>query len=108
MLYSRRNPVIKTALVKNTEQKELETIAQFRQKLSKQLKQNQESFKKAVVAPSYVPPHSKAKPTLPHEFKFETDNRIKNQSSDPQSGSSPVDYVRTLRSNSKSEVSISI
>lgn len=93
----RRNPVIKLAMVKNTEQKELETIAQFRQKLSKQLKQNQESYKKAVEAPSYAPAHSKSKPTQPHEFRFQTDNRLKNQQTEIQS-TSPVDYVRTLRS----------
>lgn len=93
----RRNPVIKLAMVKNTEQKELETIAQFRQKLSKQLKQNQESYKKAVDAPSYAPAHSKSKPTQPHEFRFQTDNRLKNQQTEIQS-TSPVDYVRTLRS----------
>ncbi|VDI50138.1 targeting protein for Xklp2 [Mytilus galloprovincialis] len=93
----KRNPVIKLAMVKNTEQKELETIAQFRQKLSKQLKQNQESYKKAVEAPSYAPAHSKSKPTQPHEFRFQTDNRLKNQQTEIQS-TSPVDYVRTLRS----------
>ncbi|XP_063441850.1 targeting protein for Xklp2 homolog isoform X2 [Mytilus trossulus] len=93
----KRNPVIKAAMVKNTEQKELETIAQFRQKLSKQLKQNQESYKKAVEAPSYAPAHSKSKPTQPHEFRFQTDNRLKNQQTEIQS-TSPVDYVRTLRS----------
>ncbi|XP_052060754.1 targeting protein for Xklp2 homolog isoform X2 [Mytilus californianus] len=95
----KRNPVIKPAMVKNTEQKELETIAQFRQKLSKQLKQNQESYKKAVEAPGYAPAHSKSKPTQPQEFRFQTDNRLKNQQTDIQS-TSPVDYVRTLRSES--------
>ena len=87
------------------EEKELETIAQFRQKLSKQLKQNQESYKKAVVAPNYVPPHSKTKPTMPQEFKFKTDERIKNPPAEVNS-TSPVDYVRTLRSEtSKAAVS---
>jgi hypothetical protein len=83
--------------VKSTEEKELETIEHFRQKLSKKLKQNQESFKKAVVAPSYVPAHSKNKPTQPQEFKFKTDDRIKNQSIEVHS-TIPVDYVRMLRS----------
>lgn len=99
----KRNPIIKPSMAKKTEEKELETIAQFRQKLSKQLKQNQESFKKAVIAPSYVPPHSKVKPTQPQEFKFETDHRVKTQSSDPHNGTSPIDYARTLRSKSESQ-----
>lgn len=93
----KRNPVIKSALVKSTEEKELETIEHFRQKLSKKLKQNQESFKKAVIAPNYVPVHSKTKPTQPQEFRFLTDDRIKNQSTEVHS-TIPVDYVRMLRS----------
>lgn len=83
--------------MKSTEEKELETIEHFRQKLSKKLKQNQESFKKAVIAPYYVPVHSKTKPTQPQEFRFLTDDRIKNQSTEVHS-TIPVDYVRMLRS----------
>ncbi|KAJ8302828.1 hypothetical protein KUTeg_019224 [Tegillarca granosa] len=91
----KRKPMMKP--VKPTEEKELEQIAYLRNELAKNRKLAQESYKKAVSATSYMPVQSKKEPTMPQEFHFKTDSRIKTHGMETRQEYKEKDFVANLR-----------
>lgn len=73
---------MKTTDTKKTEDLEMEKIAQLREELAKKRKQAQESYKKAITAYNYKPALSAREATVPKEFHFTTDTRIKPSTAD--------------------------
>lgn len=58
-----------------------------------------ESYKKAMTATAYVVPHAVKEPTIPQEFHFQTDTRLKKNGEEKKPEESTVtDFVRMLRS----------
>lgn len=85
---------------KSTEELELERIGQLKKELQHKRRLAQESYKKAMSkTAAYVVPHTTKSPTLPQEFHFETDTRLKSAADDKKvSEMSAGDFVKTLRS----------
>lgn len=81
------------------EERELETIAMLRNELAKKRKLAQESYKKSKTGPACVPVHSHKMPTMPQEFQFQTDTRVKsNHGMETRNGSRERDFAYSLRS----------
>ncbi|KAK7483069.1 hypothetical protein BaRGS_00025732 [Batillaria attramentaria] len=79
---------------------ELERIEQMKKELQHKRRMAQESYKKAMAKTAYVVPHSTKDPTLPQEFRFQTDTRLKSAADDKKAGEekSVGDFVKMLRS----------
>lgn len=89
--------------VKTTEELELEHIKQMKKELKHKLRLAQESYKKAMTgAPCAVrPAHSSRDLTVPQEFHFHTDARLKSQSNEEKNATeekTAADFVKSLRS----------
>ena len=91
--------------VKNTEEKEMEEIAHLRKELAKKRRLAQQSYQKSMTSTSYIPSHSSKEPTMPVDFQFSTDTRIKSQGSEQMEKS--TDFVRSLRSSSREPANVS-
>ena len=89
--------------VKTAEEKEMETIAFLRNEMVKKRKIAEESRKKALIGPTSVVAHTK-ETTLPQEFHFKTDSRLKTHSMETRSESKEHDFTSTLRSSSNHAV----
>ena len=90
------------------EERELEEIASFKQQLAMKRKKAQESLKQVKMSASYKPTESQLKPTVPVEFSFKTDSRLKKPKHESDAEErNPADFTKTLRANtSECEVRI--
>lgn len=99
--FMRRKPIGKVEKVKSSEEQQLEQIANIKAEFNKRKKMAQKSYQTAMKSSGYVPVHSKTEPTKPEDFHFETDTRLKSQSTHNTSADKKADFVRILRSNSR-------
>jgi targeting protein for Xklp2 len=83
-----------------TEELEMAKIKAMRKDLEQKRKMAEESHKQAKVSHSYVPKHSAVKPTQPFEFKFKTDERIKDHGMETRQDKEIKDFTSQLRHNS--------
>lgn len=97
----RRKPIGKVEKVKSSEEQQLEQIANIKAEFNKRKKMAQKSYQTAMKSSGYVPVQSKTEPTKPEDFHFETDTRLKSQSTHNTSADKKTDFVRILRSNSR-------
>lgn len=86
-----------TSKTKSTEELEMERIKQLKKELQHKRLMAQESFKKAMSKAVPVAVHSNRDPTVPQEFQFQTDRRLKMQAEKAED-KSVSDFVRSLRS----------
>ncbi|XP_041377043.1 targeting protein for Xklp2 homolog isoform X2 [Gigantopelta aegis] len=95
-----RNMASNSKKVLTTEEKELEQIASFRQQLAMKRKQAQASLKVVKLSSEYKPFPSQVKPTIPVDFSFKTDKRIKQHGQEANTQeTNPSDFTKMLRSN---------
>lgn len=87
--------------MKSSEEQQLEQIANIKAEFNKRKRMAQKSYQTAMKSSGYVPVHSKTEPTKPEDFHFETDTRLKSQSTHNTSADKKADFVRILRSNSR-------
>lgn len=99
--FMRRKPIGKVEKVKSSEEQQLEQIANIKAEFNKRKKMAQKSYQTAMKSSGYVPVQSKTEPTKPEDFHFETDTRLKSQSTHNTSADKKTDFVRILRSNSR-------
>lgn len=99
--FMRRKPIGKVEKVKSSEEQQLEQIANIKAEFNKRKKMAQKSYQTAMKSSGYVPVQSKTEPTKPEDFHFETDTRLKSQSTHNASADKKTDFVRILRSNSR-------
>ncbi|XP_052718059.1 targeting protein for Xklp2-like isoform X2 [Crassostrea angulata] len=99
--FMRRKPIGKVEKVKSSEEQQLEQIANIKAEFNKRKRMAQKSYQTAMKSSGYVPVHSKTEPTKPEDFHFETDTRLKSQSTHNTSADKKADFVRILRSNSR-------
>nr|XP_022335373.1 targeting protein for Xklp2 homolog isoform X2 [Crassostrea virginica] len=99
--FMRRKALGKAEKIKSSEEQQMEQIANIKAEFNKRKKLAQKSYQTAMKSTGYVPVHSKIEPTKPEDFHFETDSRLKSQSSHNTSADKKTDFVRILRSNSR-------
>ena len=87
---------LSTSKTKSTEELEMERIKQLKKELQHKRLMAQESYKKAMSKAVPVAVHSKD-PTIPQEFQFQTDKRLKTQAEKTED-KSVGDFVKSLRS----------
>lgn len=104
----RRKALGKAEKIKSSEEQQMEQIANIKAEFNKRKKLAQKSYQTAMKSTGYVPVHSKIEPTKPEDFHFETDSRLKSQSSHNTSADKKTDFVRILRSNSRGRSPVGI
>ncbi|KAK7115053.1 targeting protein for Xklp2 homolog isoform X2 [Littorina saxatilis] len=96
-LLKRLGEAVTSSKVKSTDELEMERIKQLRKELQHKRQMAQESYKKSMFKAAPVAVHSSKGPTMPQEFRFQTDTRLKTQGE--KAGEKSVgDFVKSLRS----------
>ncbi|TSP79456.1 Targeting protein for Xklp2-B [Bagarius yarrelli] len=90
---------------KSTEQKELERIEALQKEVAEQRKRNEASYK-AALAGSQPPKKQTLSSTIPKEFNFHSDNRLKNHTDVSEASYKEFDFTTQLRSNSSQTVKV--
>ncbi|XP_046724782.1 targeting protein for Xklp2 isoform X1 [Silurus meridionalis] len=81
---------------KSTEQQELERIEALQKEVAEQRKRNEASFR-AALAGSQPPKKQVLSSTIPKEFNFRSDNRLKNHTDGSETSYKQCDFTSQLR-----------
>uniref|UniRef100_A0A3B4EMB0 TPX2 microtubule nucleation factor n=1 Tax=Pygocentrus nattereri TaxID=42514 RepID=A0A3B4EMB0_PYGNA len=81
---------------RSTEQQEMERIEALQKEVAEQRKRNEASYK-AALAGSRPPKKQVLSTTIPKEFNFRSDNRLKNQTDATEASYKEIDFTSQLR-----------
>uniref|UniRef100_A0AAR2LP39 TPX2 microtubule nucleation factor n=1 Tax=Pygocentrus nattereri TaxID=42514 RepID=A0AAR2LP39_PYGNA len=85
-----------TCRQRSTEQQEMERIEALQKEVAEQRKRNEASYK-AALAGSRPPKKQVLSTTIPKEFNFRSDNRLKNQTDATEASYKEIDFTSQLR-----------
>ncbi|KAI4897335.1 hypothetical protein NFI96_015484 [Prochilodus magdalenae] len=81
---------------RSTEQQEMERIEALQKEVAEQRKRNEASYK-AALAGSHLPKKQVLSTTIPKEFNFRSDNRLKNHADVTEASYKETDFTSQLR-----------